>query len=76
LRWSSRAQKSRSDPVLVIDDSISFDLDKPIRIDEADDLHDGVRRPDVAEELAMDGGHGFPILDAGEKDARPNNVTE
>ena len=52
---------------LVLDDSIRFDLYQPIRVDEADNLHDGVRRADAPKELAMDCRDPLPILDADEQ---------
>src|SRR5262245_55425695 len=50
---------------LVIDDRIGFDLDEPLGIDEADHLHHSVGGTDVAKDLAVHGGNGFPIVDAG-----------
>src|SRR5919198_475848 len=63
-------------PQSAFDDGVGLDLDEPVRFDEADDLHDGVRGPHVGEELPVDARHGLPVLDAREQDARAHDVTE
>ena len=57
-------------------DGVGFDLDEPGGIDEARDLHDGVRRSDIAEELAVDSGDRLPVVDSREQDSRADDVLE
>src|SRR5262249_23192316 len=57
-----------------IQHGIDFSLDEPFRIDKAAHLHDRVDRPDVTEELPVDFGNYFPVLDSGEEDSSPDNV--
>jgi len=47
---------------LALHNGIGFDLNQPIRVDEAHDLHDRVRRADAAKELAVDCRDPFPIF--------------
>src|SRR5918993_4484945 len=42
-------------------DGVGFDLHEPFGADEASDLHDRVRRPDLVEHLPVHRGHRLPI---------------
>src|SRR5687768_16837891 len=55
---------------------IRLDLDEPVGIDEARHLHDGVRRTNIAEDLAVGERDRLPVLDAGEQDSRADDVRE
>src|SRR5436853_7545425 len=66
----------RAASISVFDDGVGLDLDEPFGVNEADDLHDRVGGPHVAEELAVHARHTLPILHAREEDARANNVGE
>src|SRR2546423_6110621 len=63
-------------PQSVFDDGVGLDLDEPFGVNEADDLHDRVGGPHVAEELAVHTPHALPVLYAREHDARAHNVGE
>ena len=60
----------------VVDYRVSFEFDQPIRISKTRHLHNCVRRPNLAKELAMNCSDCFPILDAHQKSARANHVSE
>src|SRR4030095_6200075 len=47
---------------LVVDDGVRFDLDEPVGVDEADDLHDGVGPADVPEAIAVHGCDPMPLV--------------
>src|SRR2546423_4427906 len=66
----------RAASISVFDDGVGLDLDEPFGVNEADDLHDRVGGPHVAEEFAVDSRHALPVLYAREQDARAHNVGE
>ena len=47
---------------LVLHDSIRFDFDQPIWVNETHNLHNGVRWPDAAKEFPVDCGDLFPVF--------------
>jgi hypothetical protein len=60
--------------ISLFDNGVGLDFHQPIGINEADDLHHRVSRPDVPEEIAVDEGYFFPILDSREKNPRAHNI--
>src|SRR4029077_14275774 len=64
--WSATA--------VAIHNGIRFDLNQPIRVDEAHDLHDRVRGADAAKELAVDCRDAFPILYTGQQNSCSGHV--
>jgi len=63
-------------PWCLLDDCINLGLDQPFRIDESRHLHDRAYRPNVAEEFPVDLGHGAPILNPSQEDARADDVAQ
>ena len=71
MRWLLWFRRS---PIFVLHDSIRLDLHQPIRVDEANNLHDGVRRADAPKELAMNGRDPFPVLYADEENSGADHI--
>jgi hypothetical protein len=62
--------------LLLINYSISFELDQPIRIDKARDLHDCICGANLAKKLAVNCGDALPILDADKKSTSANHLSQ
>jgi hypothetical protein len=58
MRWLGRATRW-----CVIEHSIRFELHEPLWIDKANDLHDSVRRTNIAKELSVYRCDYLPMLD-------------
>jgi hypothetical protein len=56
--------------------SVGFDLDQPVRVDEASDLHDGIDGTNVTKEPAVDLGHRVPVIDVRHQDPGSYDMTE
>jgi hypothetical protein len=56
--------------------TIRLDFDEPIRVDKAHDLHNRVRRTNIAEKFAMHCRDVFSILYAGQRNSGADHVTE
>ena len=61
---------------IAFDDRISFDLNEPIGIDEANYLDKCAGRADVTEELPVDLSDLMPVIDSGEVDPGANDVRQ
>jgi len=59
---------------LAFHDRISLDLDQPVGVDEAHDLHDRVCGPDATKELAVDRRYSFPILYSGQQNSGAGHI--
>ena len=55
-------------------DRISLDLDQPLGVDEAHDLHDRVSGADAPKELAVDCRDPFPILYSGQQNSGAGHI--
>jgi len=61
---------------MVIDYGIGFDLNQPIPINEARNLHYSAHWPDALKILAVNTGDQGPVLNAGEQNPRAHHVVE
>jgi hypothetical protein len=68
--------KRVSGSAAIVHHRVRFELDQPVGIDEARDLHDCVGRPNIAEELAVYCRYGLPVLDPGEERSCPHNMAQ
>ena len=59
---------------LAFHDRISLDLNKPVGVDEAHDLHDRVCGADASKELAVDCRNPFPILYSGQQNSGAGHI--
>ncbi len=55
---------------------IHLEFHQPSWIDKARNLHDSIRRADVAEKFAMHLPNSFPVLDARQQDARSDHISQ
>jgi hypothetical protein len=58
------------------DHSLGLDLDQPARIDERCDNHCRIRRPDLAEGLAVGAAEGLEVGGRRQVDPCPHDVGE
>src|SRR5215831_13097773 len=68
-RFSSLFSPPAIEGLLAFHDRISLDLDQPVGVDEAHDLHDRVCGADASKELAVDRRDPFPILYSGQQNS-------
>ena len=59
-------RRLRNQGLLASDDGVHLDLDAPGGIEERGDDDHGGSGANVAEELAVDAAHGFPVFGMGE----------
>jgi hypothetical protein len=65
----------RSDRV-VIDHSVSFDLDQPVTVNKARNFYYGAGGPYASKILAMDTGHRRPVLNANEQNPGAHHLAQ
>ena len=59
---------------LAFHDRISLDLNQPVGVDEAHDLHDRICGADASKELAVDCRDPFPILYSGQQNSGAGHI--
>src|SRR5579871_577298 len=59
-----------------LDHCIGFDLDQPVGVDKARDLHDRVGRANLAEKFAMRLPDTLPVVYARQQDARAYDIMQ
>src|SRR5579864_3358573 len=69
--WTREGLKSSG---ALIHIGIDFDLDQPIRINKACDLHHRRDRLNMLEKASMHLSNTFPIFDMGQQDTRPHHI--
>src|SRR5262245_32126922 len=60
----------------IVDHRVRFEFHQPVGIDETRDLHDGVRRPDITEELTVYRRDSLPVVDSSQQRPRPDHMAQ
>ena len=68
--------KRVSGSAVIVHDGVRFELDQPVGINEARDLHDCVGWPNIAEELAVYCRDGLPVIDSSEERSCPHDMAQ